>query len=170
MKSIRRSIFFLVILTALSLSALAPAQSTDADAAKAQALNLFKIYRARDWKGLYDNVAFSPAVTKTLSNRDDFASAFDKGLKAGDPNNDFGKLMDNMSDISVGFAVIEGDKAYVATSCTISVDAQKVKFLGIAKLIKVGDAWKWDLTFTDDSEKATELRFTQIIGDPAKSS
>ena len=77
--------------------------------------------------------------------------------------------MDNRSEITVGTAIIENDSAYVATSCTISVETQKIRFIGIAKLIKKSGAWKWDLTFSDNAEKATELRFTQIIGDPVKS-
>jgi hypothetical protein len=170
MNSIRRSLLCVFVIGCLGLAALSPGQSTaDADAARAQALNLFKIYRSHDWKGLYDVTAFSPAVSKTLTNRDEFATGFEKGLTQGDPNNDFGKLMDGLQEISAGCVIIENDSAYVATSCIVTVDTQKVKFLGIAKLIKSGGEWKWDLTFSDDTEKATEKRFTEILGDPAKS-
>ncbi len=171
MNSIRRSFFCVFVIGCLGLAALSPGQAVnaDADAARAQALNLFKIYKARDWKSLYDVTVFSPAVTKTLTNRDEFATGFEKGLSQNDPKNDFGNLMDSLDDISVGCVIIENDSAYVATSCTITADSQKVKFLGIAKLIKSSGDWKWDLTFSDDAEKATEKRFTEIVGDPAKS-
>ena len=172
MNSIRRSLLCVFVLGCLGLAALSPGQTAnaDADAARAQVLNLFKIYRAHDWKSLYDVTAFSPAVSKTLSNRDEFASGFEKGLTENDPKNEFGQLMDGLEDISAGCVIFENNSAYVATSCTVTVDTQKVKFLGIAKLIKSAGDWKWDLTFSDDIEKATEKRFTEILGDPAKSS
>lgn len=169
MNTLRRFALFALVLATFAITPLARAQSSDADSAKAQALNLFKIYRSQDWKALFDNLALPEAVAKANMDRDTFAVGFAKGLKDNDPNGDFEKLMDNLSDISVGTAIIEGNAAYVCTSCSVAVGDDKVKFLGIVKLIKVDDIWKWDLTTGADMEKATEQRFKEIIGDPAKS-
>src|SRR5436305_1685876 len=128
MKSLRRSSLWLIVIATFALSALASAQADtkDADAARAQALNIFTLFKARDWKGLYDVIQLSPEVAKTIPSRDDFAVGFAKGLKDSDPNDDFSKLVDTMDDVIAGTAIIENGNAYVATSCTVTVDSAKV--------------------------------------------
>ena len=167
MTLIKRLTFSFAVLSAFALCAVAPAQATDADAARDQTLKLFQIFKDRDWKTLFDVIQMSPVVAKTLTNRDEFAASFDKGLKDGDPDNAFSKLVDTMSDVKVGTAVIEGNVAYVATSCKVKIDDSTVQFLGVAKLVKTGDTWKWDLSFTDQPDKATEQRFTELFGVPS---
>jgi hypothetical protein len=37
---------------------------------------------------------------------------------------------------------------------------------GVAHMIKVGSAWKWDLTFSDDLSAATEQQTQALLGTP----
>ncbi len=159
----------LLLVLLLTCFAWAPAQDKDGDAARAQVTALFKVFKSRDWKGLFAITEFSPAVKKVTTDPDAFAAEVAKSIKESDPGDAFGKIFDGISDIIAGQAIIEGNMAYVATSCRAKVEDQTVTFVGLAKLIKVGDAWKWDLAFSDDTDKATELRVTQLIGKPAGS-
>ena len=167
MNSSRRCLLCSLTLALSLLCSFASAQS-DAEAAGSQVINLFKIFKARDWKALYDVTAFTPEIAKGLRGRDDFAAGFAKGLHEGDPDDSFSKLIDSMSDVFTGLAIVEKDTAVVATSCNLTFDKKKVAFLGIAKLAKVDGKWKWDLTFSNDLQKATAQRFTELFGSPAR--
>ncbi len=152
------------------MSAMAPAQATstgtDYDAAKKQVLELLKVLKTQDWKRLYDITEFSPQVAKSVVDRDTFAKGFASGVTKDGKDDTFAKVMASLSEQSAGLVIIEGRSAYVSTTCKIDVSGQNVVLVGIAKLIKVGDAWKWDLTFTDDAEKATSTRTTELLGQP----
>ena len=136
------------------------------DSAKKQVLELFRVFKAQDWKRLYDISMFSPAVSKTIKDRETFAADFAKGVTNNGKDDSFAKVMSSLSETSAGLVIIEGKSAYVSTSCKIDVNGQKVPLVGIAKLIKVGETWKWDLSFTDDAEKATSVRTTEFLGQP----
>ena len=73
------------------------------------------------------------------------------------------------SGAKVGKAVVKGSKANVPTSCKITMDAKTIPFKGNARMIKKGGTWKWDLTFTDDAEKATSTALMELIGKPTTS-
>lgn len=156
----------LVLVAVLSCSAWAPAQDKEEDAARSQVAALFKIIKARDWKGLFAIAEFSPKVKAAMTDPVSFADEVTKSIAQNDPTDEFGKLFNNLSDIIEGQAIVDGKSAYVSTTCKAKIDGQTATFVGLAKMIKVGDAWKWDLSFTDDTEKATELRVTQLLGRP----
>ncbi len=140
------------------------------DSAKKQVIELFRVFKTQDWKRLYDISMFSPAVSKTIKDRETFAVDFAKGVTNGGKDDTFTKVMSTLSETSVGLVIIEGKSAYVSTSCKIAVSGQKVPLVGIAKLIKVGETWKWDLSFTDDAEKAASTRTTEFLGQPVTES
>ena len=158
----------LILLVAIFMSALAFAQSDDkdVDAARAATQKLFSVFKARDWHALFDLIQFAPKLQQQMNDRNQFAKAFEEGL-SGD--SDFSKIIDSMDNVAVGAALIEGKFAYVGTTCTVKVDDQQVRFVGLAKLVKVDTAWRWDLTFTEDPAKASETRFEQLLGEPEKS-
>jgi hypothetical protein len=156
----------LALVAVLSCFAWAPAQDKNEDAARSQVAALFKIFKDRDWKGLFAIAEFSPAVKKVTTDPVAFADEVAKSISQNDPTDAFGKLFNNMTDIVEGQAIIEGNYAYVSTTCKAKIDGQIATFVGLAKMVKVGDVWKWDLSFTDDTEKATELRVTQLLGRP----
>lgn len=167
-----RQFFLGLCLAALMMvSAVASAQATgtgpDYDAAKRRVIELLKVLKTQDWKRLYDISEFSPKVAKGIVDRDTFANGFASGVTKDGKDDTFAKVMASLSEQNVGIVIIEGKSAYVSTTCKIAVGEQKVTLVGIAKLIKVGDAWKWDLTFTDDAEKATSTRTTELLGQPA---
>ena len=168
MKHLQRISLAIAILALLAVSALAPAQDEDRDAAKSQALKLYNVFKTRDWKTLYDLIAFSPKIAPTVGDQDKFVADFQKGLseKGGDEALD--KLMGNISNIRTGSPILEGDKAYVPTTSVLQIEGQKMRFLGAIKLVKVSSVWKWDLSFSDDLEKATSQRFLELLGAPEK--
>lgn len=156
----------------LALGAFGLAGVSDADAARKQALVLFNIFKQKDWRGLYYVVEFSAAVKPTVTDADAFARDVDKGIRQSDPDyKTYNNLFDHLDDIAVGVAVVENGHARVATSCRIAFPGKsEVTFLGIVTLVKVGDMWKWDLTFTDNTKGATEQRFTELLGQASTSS
>jgi len=163
-KKIFKPLAFVLLLTCFVW---APAQQEkDEEAARSQVTALFKIFKSRDWKGLYAISEFSPAVKKVMTDPDAFAVQFNKGLTENDPNNAFGKLFDGMTDIVAGQAIVEGNVAFVSTSCKVTIEGKALTFVGLARLLKVDSAWKWDLAFTDDTEKTTEVRLAQLLGKP----
>jgi hypothetical protein len=169
MKSTRPYRLAIFLVAAFLVSSLAFAQADkDTQAARDTTQKLFTVFKNKDWHTLFDIIQLSPTLSKSMTDRDAFATAFDKGLKEGDPNNEFDKLVGTMDNVSIGAAIIEDKNAYVSTTCTVKVEGQSVRFVGIAKLVKVAGAWRWDLSFTDDADKASETRFTQLLGEPSK--
>jgi hypothetical protein len=166
MKHFQRLPLALAIFALMAVSALAPGQDEEKVAAKDQALKLYNVFKSRDWKSLYDLIAFSPKVAPTVGDRDKFVEDFRKGL--GDNNDAVQELMGNMSDVRTGAALVEGNHAYVPASSVVDFKGTKVRFLGLIKLVKVDSVWKWDLAFSDDVEKATAQRFTELLGAPEK--
>jgi len=161
-------VFFLLCFTfAFAQSAFAQDEDAQAKAARDQAQKLYQTFKNKDWKGLYDLIQLSPSVAKQLNGRDAFAKDFETGLKQGDPTDNLGKVVDNMSDIRTGAAIVEGKYAYVSCTSVVVIEGTKMRFLGMVKLIKVGDSWRWDLSFTDDPEKASAQRFSEMLGLPA---
>jgi hypothetical protein len=170
MKLYRGFLVGFCLVLSLAMGAVVPAQGTstgpDYDSAKKQVLELLKVLKNQDWKRLYDITEFSSLVARGLVDRDAFAKGFASGITKDGKDDTFAKVMASLSEQSAGLVIIEGKSAYVSTTCKIDVSGQKVMLVGIAKLIKVGDAWKWDLTFTDDAEKATSTRTTELLGQP----
>lgn len=157
----------LVTVALLTLSVACFADDKEDEAIRKQALNVFQVFKQRDWKGLFNASEFSATVKKDMTDPELFATKFAEGLKESDPDNAFGKLFDGMTEIKVGGVAIEGGKARVATSCVITVDKKAVPFLGVATFIKVGKDWKWDLSFSDEPETVTSQRLEEFIGAPS---
>ena len=117
---------------------------------------------------MYFLALFSPNVRKEMP---DDADAFATGVRAGikgekDGQKTIDDLLNNLSEITVADPVMNGDKADVPTSAKLTIDGKAVIFKGTAHMIKAGDAWKWDLTFSDDTKTATEQALLALIGKP----
>ncbi len=153
-----------IVVALLAVSAMSFAQSEDD--AKKQVLEIFKVFKTRDWKGLYQVSTFSAAVKAKITSPEQFAKDVAAGIKQSDPEDNVGKLFNNMSDIMAGGVVIEGPKARVATSCKVAVSGSSVVFFGVATLIKVDGTWKWDLSFSDDPQEVTAKRVQELLGAP----
>jgi hypothetical protein len=154
-----------LLLFAAAVAMAAPAHADgDTDAVKSQVLRLYKDFKGRDWKDIYDVIGLAKGVS--MGTREQFAADFDQGIKQGDPGDMFSKLIDGMADVQIGAVMIEGEYAYVPTYCSVTIDGSKARLMGIAKMRKVDGTWRWDLTFTDDTEKAAAARTQQLFGEP----
>lgn len=144
----------------------AKAGDASSEDAKAQALKIYKAMQRHDWKEIFQLSAFSPVLTKSLGS-DANAGAKAIGNAVGsDPDGKkvFDAVTKSMSDVAVGEPIIMGDKANVPTTSTAKLDGKDVKFRGLARLIKSGGVWKWDLTSSDDIETATAEALTELLG------
>ena len=148
----------------------APAKADDASAteAKAQALKIYKSIQRQDWKEMFLLSKYSPAAEKAFgSDADLVAVEIRKGIES-DP--DGKKVLDaltkDMTDITVGEPIITGETAEVPTSSTVKLSGKAVTLRGVAKLIKSGSTWKWNMTSTDDIELATAQAMTDLLGSP----
>jgi len=134
---------------------------------RSDALTLYKILQKQDWKSLYHAAAFSDKVAKTMpSSPAKFAEDVQKGIDNSGGREAVDKLFAGMSNMAVGKAAITGSKADVPTSCDIELQGKTLHFKGHARMIKRGAAWKWDLTSTDNVEKATSSALQELIGKP----
>ena len=135
---------------------------------KAQALKLYLAIQKQDWKSMFVLTLFSPNVRKEMGTD---ADAFATGVRTGinsekDGQKTIDDLLNNLSEITVADPVINGDKADVPTSAKLTINGTPVVFKGTAHMIKDKDAWKWDLTFSDDTKAATEQALLALIGKP----
>jgi len=166
---------FLVLgLVAGSLSTQAAAQakpSGDATATpEAQARRIYQAIRDQDYKALFYLMAFAPKAKETLTTAEafaiDFKSGYDASFKTPEDHERTDKILHSISDIMIGEPVVTGNKAAIPTSAKITGNGVTLTFRGQANLINDGGVWKLDLTFTDDSEKATAQRVSEIFGQP----
>jgi hypothetical protein len=96
-----------------------------------------------------------------------FADGVRRGINSDkDGQKTMDDLLNNLSEIEVGEPSISGDKAEVPTSAKFAINGTTVPFKGMAHMIKDGDVWKWDLTFSDDTKVATEQALLALIGKP----
>src|ERR1051325_2520445 len=101
------------------------------------------------------------------ANPDKFAADVEKGIVQSGGKEAIAKLCGGMSDVAVGKSVVNGAKANVPTKCKITIEGKTLQFKGNARMIKKGGAWKWDLTFEEDPQKATSMALQELIGKPA---
>ncbi len=134
-----------------------------------QALALYKSLKNQDWRALYFLAEFSPAVKKQLPGPDKFATEVKEGIDNSGGAADVDMIFKNMSDIQVGEAVVKGGRATVPTSSKITLKGKIIIFKGAARMINAAGIWKWDLTFTNDPEKATSTAMQELIGKPVPS-
>lgn len=163
-----------LVLVALSATAQPIRSAQDVAPAsnpRAQALKLYLVIQKQDWESLYFLVLFSPKLRLEMTGQSkEFAAGVRDGISQGD---DHGKavkeLFDNLHDIAVGEPVINGDKADVPTSSKYIVNGRTVFFKGIAHMIRDGQSWKWDLSFSEDVSAATSQQLIALIGTPSAS-
>jgi hypothetical protein len=168
-----KRIISLTLLALLSSNAFAGARHVRQDVAhtesdpKAQALKLYKVIKNQDWKAMYSLILFPSGVAKpTATSADEFAAGFRDGINQKDGGAAVNNLFNNMSDIAVGEPAVNGDKADVPTSATITINGKALVFKGVAHMKKDGDTWKWDLSFTEDLTAATEQELQALLGKP----
>jgi hypothetical protein len=135
--------------------------------ARSQALALYRALQKENWRALYYLAAFSPKIKGTLHGPDQFAADVQKGINQSDTNGMVHKLFQGMKHIKVGPATVHGNKATAPTSADITFNGQTAHFKGLAKMIKDGGIWKWDLSYTDDVEKATSDSIQELLGKPS---
>jgi hypothetical protein len=134
---------------------------------KAQALKLYTVIKNRDWKSMYSLTLFSTNVRQKMpSDPEEFASGMRKGISDSGGDKTVNDLFNNMSNLAVGEPVVRGDKAAVPTSSTITMNGSTLSFKGTAHMTRDGDLWKWDLTFTDDTQAAVEQELQILLGKP----
>ena len=170
-----------VLLLCLAVVAVTPSTSAQPAAAVATAANAetqtVKIYRTlrdQDWKAWYYLAAFSPKLKAELKEKgttaDDFAADVWKGYNSSFKTPEEKKATDDIfksiTEIMVGEAVITGQTAVVPTTAKISAGGKTRTFKGAAHLVDDAGVWKLDLTFSDDAEKATSQRVSEIFGSP----
>ncbi len=152
----------------VAVSGLAIAQNKETEAVQTRVQQLFTVLKGKDWKGLYHVTEFSSTVKKSLTTDEAFAKDVETGIKESDPDDQVTKLFSELNEFVVGQVIVEGSTAYAATSCKLTVEGQTVTLLGVAKMVRSGGEWRWDLSFTDDVSKATETRLVELLGKPGK--
>ena len=139
---------------------------------EAQALKLYKAVRDQDYKGMFYLMAFPEKGKATLTTAEQFAidmqKGYDSSFKTPEDKERTDRIFRSISAIMIGEPVITGDKADIPTSAKITANDRTLVFKGQAHLIKDDGVWKLDLTFTDDSEKATAQRISELFGTPEK--
>lgn len=155
-------LFFALLLT-LSFAFASAAQD-----AQSQALKLYRSIQREDWKQLYYLAAFSPNIRKHLGTPEAFAADVAKGIGQSENAKIVHQLFSGMKNIVVGKATVTGNKATAPTSSDVTLNGQKVHFKGLARMIKDGGVWKWDLSYTDDVQTATSNAIQELLGKPSK--
>lgn len=137
---------------------------------EAQALRIYKAIRDQDYKALFYLMAFTPKGRATMTTAEAFAVDMRKGyessFKTPAEQAETDKIFQSISDIMIGEPVITVSKAAIPTSARITANGATRTFRGQAYLIKDDGVWKLDLTFTDDTEKATAQRVSEMFGKP----
>ena len=137
---------------------------------RAQALKLYLVIQKQDWEALYSLVLFSPKLRLEMGGQSkEFAAGVRQGINESDSGKAVKELFDNMSDIAVGEPVINGDKADIPTSSKVILKGRTAFFKGTAHMIRDGQSWKWDLSFTEDVGAATSQQLIALIGTPSAS-
>jgi hypothetical protein len=139
---------------------------------EAQALKFYKAVRDQDYKAMFYLMAFTPKGRATLTTAEQFALDMQKGyessFKTPAEKETTDRIFRSISEIMIGEPVIAGGKAAIPTSAKITANGRTLVFKGQAHLIRDDDVWKLDLTFTDDTEKATAQRVSELFGAPEK--
>lgn len=140
---------------------------------EAQTLKIYKAVRDQDYRGMFSLMAFPAKGKATLTTAEQFAIDMQKGydgsFKTPEEKAATDRIFRSISDIMIGEPVITDDKAVIPTSAKITANGKTRVFKGQAHLIKDDGVWKLDLTFTDDSEKATAQRVGELFGSPENS-
>lgn len=109
---------------------------------KQQALSIYTAIAKQDWKGLYPFLALSEEDLKQMPDADTFAQKTQQAINS----NPVGKMgmeaLKGIKDIQVGEPTINGDKADVPTSATLTFMGQSIKMKGTAHLIQSDGEWK----------------------------
>jgi hypothetical protein len=131
------------------------------------ALITFRILQQQDWKALYSACAFSETVAESLPKTpQEFADEVTRGIVTSGGKDKLDQFLGGMKDLAVGEPQVTGDLASVPTSFTITLNEKVFHFRGIARLVRRQHAWLWDLSFSDDVQKATEKAFSEMLGKP----
>ncbi len=112
-------------------------------------------------------VKFSPKVQADMPDDPDvFATGLAQGIRDSDPEGVVDKLFKSITDIMIGEPVVNGNNAEVPTAANLTINGKVVHFKGTAHLVQDKNVWKWDLTATDDAQKATSQGIQELIGKP----
>ena len=170
MRPMRKAQVALMLLLILCLTFVglgAPRQDARTEV-KAQALKVFQAIQKQDWRTMYYLTRFSVTLTQRIgSDVDGFIKGITKGI---DEDPEGRKTTDNvlngLSNLATGEPVIKGDRADVPTSSTMTLNGRATVFHGVAHMLRDGNTWKWDLTFTDNPGEATEKGLGDLLGKP----
>ena len=137
-----------------------------ANYAQGQALVIYHTFKNQDWKKLFFLVGFTPKIQAQLpaSSADAWAKGVAKGIEDSGQADTVKKLCDGMHNIEAGDAVVKGTTATVPVSSTVTLNGSTFRFKGAAHLIRVGTAWRWDLTNDEDVQKAMQTRLQELLG------
>jgi hypothetical protein len=157
----------LLILSLAFVGLAAPQRDARAEV-KAQALKVYKAIQKQDWRTMYSLTRFSVTLTQKIGTDVD---AFIKGIVKGIDDDPAGRkttdsVLSGLSNLATGEPVINGDRADVPTSATLTLNGRATVFHGVAHMVRDGDTWKWDLTFTDNPGQATEKGLGDLLGKP----
>jgi hypothetical protein len=129
---------------------------------KVQARALLQSFNHQDWKALFALCAL-PEDQKALTDADRFAAHFGKGFdESAGPEGK--KMLESMSNVVIGEPAIDGNRATVPTSFTVTVQGKSKDFHGVANLIQDEGVWKWDLSSSHDFEKSIGEQLKQLFG------
>jgi len=135
---------------------------------KDQAKAIYKAVLLQDYKSAYELIELSPDDQKKYPNVDAFAA------DAGKVANGLGPVKDALkaaaSTITVGEPTINGDKAEVPTSCSLSAFGRDIKVKGTAHMKNDLGIWKLDATADSLTGSGGRNAFRDLIGTPDMSS
>jgi hypothetical protein len=134
------------LVAAVAMTA-APAFARAGGDPQSRALEIYKSFKNKDWNRLFDLSAFQGVTKET---KEVARKAFIEGISGELEKNprskqQFDALVNNMSDLKTGAAVVKGSHATVPTSSVVKLNGKTIALHGRIQLIKQGADWKWDL-------------------------
>lgn len=139
-----------------------------ANYAQGQALLIYQTFKNRDWKKLYYLVGLTPKLRANLAttSAEEFGKQVAKGIEDTGQGEVVRKLCEGIQNISSGDAVVKGNTATVPTASNVTFNGSTAVFKGEVRLIRIGTAWKWDLTTDEDLQKVMGVRIQEMFGKP----
>lgn len=137
-----------------------------ANYAQGQALVIYHTFKNQDWKKLFFLVGFTPKLQAQLpaSGADAWAKGVAKGIDESGQADAVKKLCDGIHNIEAGEAVVKGATATVPVSSIVNLNGGTFRFKGEVHLVRLGTAWRWDLTMDEDPQKAMQTRLKELLG------
>lgn len=154
-----------VLAIAAAVAVAAPAFARAGGDPRSRALEIYRSFKTKDWNKLFDLSALPGVKSDNQAARKGFIQGIAGELeKNPQSKQQFDALVNNMSDLKTGPAVVKGNKAVVPTSSVVKMNGKTLPLHGRIALVKQGAEWKWDLTSGDPKqiEKASaEVFFVQ---------